>query len=181
MHDKPMQEEIDEHEVALYPWRALCSACVCSAAANDPHPRNKHRRLTRPTIAIDYSFLSSAGQEEEGTMSVLNMRDLITERVGMEMVPKKGNNEYAVESLTEFVKSSGHQEVTIKSDQGASISALVDMVKASCSVSITTEKSPVGESSSNGDIESQIRRSTALVRVLKIGLEARVKERIEAD
>ena len=102
-------------------------------------------------------------------MPVLNIKDLITKRTAMEVVPRKGNNEYAAEVLSTFIKAAGYQEFTIKSDQEPAISALIDMVKASTTSNISTEKSPVGESSSNGEIESQIRRSTALVRVLKLG------------
>ena len=114
-------------------------------------------------------------------MPVLNIKDLVSKRVAMEIVPRKGTNEYAAEVLTEFIKSSGYKELVIKSDQEPALSALIDMVKVNLDCHITTEKSPVGESSSNADIESQIRRTTALVRVLKLSLESHIKERIEAE
>ena len=95
IHYKPTQEEIDEHEVSHYPWRAWCSCCVRGAAPYDPHYGVQDRKLTRPTLCTDYSFLSSSGQETEGTMPILNIKDLVTKRVAMEVVPRKGNNEYA--------------------------------------------------------------------------------------
>ena len=70
----------------------------------------------------------------------------------------------------------------MKSDQEPAIIALKDMVRNSCKdCNVTTEVSPVGESSSNGQIESQIRRSTAMTRVLKACLESYVKEEIKSD
>ncbi len=76
-------------------------------------------------------------------MPILNIKDLITKRVHMEVVPRKGNNDYAAEVLSTFIKSSGYQELIIKSDQEPAISSLIDMVKISCGVNISTEKSPV--------------------------------------
>ena len=47
-------------------------------------------------IAIDYSFLGSSGQETEGTMLVLNANDMMSGKTLMEVVPRKGNHNYAV-------------------------------------------------------------------------------------
>ena len=58
---KPTQEEIHEHEVA-HPWRAWCSCSVRGAVVNECHYRVPDRKLTRPTVVIDYSFLASSGQ-----------------------------------------------------------------------------------------------------------------------
>ena len=49
-------------------------------------------------------------------MPVLNIKDPITKRVAMEVVPRKGNNEYAAEVLSTFIRAAGYQELTIKSD-----------------------------------------------------------------
>ena len=65
----------------------------------------------------------------QGSMPILNVKDLITKKVAMEVVPRKGNADYAVEVLTEFIKESGNKEVIIRSDQESAISALIDTVK----------------------------------------------------
>ena len=62
------------------------------------------------------------------------------------------------------------------------LTALKERVRASLpGVAISLETPPVAESSSNGDIESQIRRSTALVRVLKCCLEAHLGATIPSE
>ena len=66
---------------------------------------------------MDYSFLSSEDQETEGTMPVLNMKDSWSGKVAAEIVPRKGNNEYAAEVVTEFIKRTGYKRVILKSDQ----------------------------------------------------------------
>ena len=38
-------------------------------------------------------------------MPILNIKDLVTKRVTMEVVPRKGNNEYAAEVLSELIKA----------------------------------------------------------------------------
>lgn len=56
------------------------------------------------------------------------------------------------------------------------------MVKNSCKdCEVTLKTSPVGESSCNGQIESQIRRTTGMTRVLKACPESYVKEEIKSD
>ena len=133
-------------------------------------------------ISLDYSFLSSEDQEVEGTMPVLNIKDVWTGKVAAEIVPRKGNNEYAIEVVTEFIKRTGYKRIILKSDQEPSIMALKDAANAMLpSVSITMELTPVGESSSNAVIESQIRRTTALARVLKTCLESKVKQQVAGD
>ena len=72
----PCQREDDEHELSHWPYRSWCPSCVKGAAVNDPHDRVPDRTRTKPTIAIDYSFLSSSGQQEEGSMPILNIKDL---------------------------------------------------------------------------------------------------------
>ena len=69
----------------------------------------------------------------------------------------------------------------MKSDQEPSIVALRDRVKCESDISIVNEYSPVGESSSNGDIEEAIKRSTALTRVLKSSIESHTNASIQAD
>ena len=48
-------------------------------------------------------------------------------------------------------------------------------------VNVTMELTPVGESSSNAVVESQIRRTTALTRVLKTCLETKLKKTISGE
>jgi hypothetical protein len=115
-------------------------------------------------------------------MPVLNIKDVWTSKVGAEVVPRKGNNEYAAEVVTEFIKRTGYKRIILKSDQENSIMALKDTANAMLPmVNITMELTPVGESSSNAVIESQIRRTTALTRVLKTCLEAKLKKQVSGD
>ena len=117
------------------------------------------------TISLDYSFLSSADEQTEGCMPVLNMKDLWSKRCCSEIVPRKGTHSYAVEVLLRLISTLGYTRVILKSDQEPTIIALKDMVKNACKdCEITMEVSPVGESSSNGQIEPQIRRTTAMTR-----------------
>ena len=133
-------------------------------------------------ISLDYSFLSSDDQETEGTMPVLNIRDAWSGKVAAEIVPRKGNNDYAVEVVTESIKRTGYKRIILKSYQEPSIIALKDAANAmQPAVNITMELPPVGESSSNAVIESQIGRTTALARVLKTCLESKLKKQILGD
>ena len=59
--------------------------------------RKRGARSSKPVTAVDDSFLASSEQETEGTMPVLNLKDAYANRVCMEVVPRKGTNNYAVE------------------------------------------------------------------------------------
>ena len=59
-------------------------------------------------------------------MPVLNIKDVWSSKVAAEIVPRKGNNEYAAEVVAEFVKRTGYKRIILKSDQEPSIMALKD-------------------------------------------------------
>jgi hypothetical protein len=128
---------------------------VRGAAVNDPH-RRQQPKPDIATIVLDYSFLSSADEKTEGCMPVLNIKDVWSKRCCSEIVPRKGAHSYAGEVLDRFVTTLGHTRVILKSDQEPAIIALKEMVRNTNSgCTITFELSPVGESSSNGEIENR--------------------------
>ena len=178
----PTEDEIREHETTHIPFRAWCPSCVQGQAVNDPHFRRKLKdRYSKPQISIDYSFLSTSGQEEPGCMPTLNIRDKISGKVMSHVVPRKGNHSFAVDCLRMFIEDCGYKSFVLKSDQEPAIMSLKERLRDETDYQITFEQSPVGDSSSNGDIESSIRRTTALARTLKLCLESYLKESIEGD
>ena len=177
----PSQEEIDSHEISHWPYRSWCPSCIQGAAISDPHRRGNHTSEL-PIISIGYSSLSSEDQESEGAMPVLNIKDSWSKKVAAEIVPRKGNNEYALEVLTDFIKQTGYKRIILKSDQEPAILSLKDFAASALPhVNVTMETSPIGESSSNSIIESQIRRTTALVRVHETCLESHLQKPLETS
>ena len=177
----PSQAEVDEHEITHFPYRSWCPSCVRGAGVNDPHKRHQPRPEIA-TISLDYSFLSSADEKTEGCMPVLNLKDTWSKRCCSEIVPRKGAHSYAVEVVQRFITSLGYTRVILKSDQEPAIMALKEMVRNTTNgCTITFEQSPVGSSSSNADVESQIRRTTGLTRVLKACLESYLKKEVDSN
>ncbi len=78
-----------------------------------------------------------------------------------------------------FVENCGYREFVVKSDQEPAIMSLKEIFKQENEYKITFEQSPVGERSSNGDIENTIRRITGLARTLKLCLESYLKENMD--
>ncbi len=85
-------------------------------------------------------------------MPTLKIKDKVSGKVMAHIVPRKGNHDFAVDCLKMFVEDCGHKELVLKSDQVPAIMSLKQRFKEESSYAITFEQSPVGESSSNGDI-----------------------------
>lgn len=100
------QEEIDNHEVCHWPYRAWCPSCVRVAGTNDPHKRHQPKP-DKATVVLDYSFLSSADEQTECCMPVLNMKDIWSKRCCSDIVPRKGTHAYAVEVVLRFITTLG--------------------------------------------------------------------------
>ena len=94
------------------------------------------------------------------------------------MVPKKGHDAHAIKMVSREIKLSGHSRLTIKSDQESSIKKVIEASMAERPEKIDlilTEESPVGEHSSNGEVEGAIRRLQGQVRTIKAAAESKYK------
>ena len=73
---KPSQKEVDDHMATHYPYRSWCEFCVMGKAKNDGHRRRADKEEDAiPKISIDYAFVGKEGNEEDGSMPILVMRD----------------------------------------------------------------------------------------------------------
>ena len=100
------------------------------------------------------------------------------------VVKKKGA--YAVEAIGKEIDNSGFNRVIMKSDQEPVIRALLQAVKNERGdevniekrAELIPEKSPVGESRANGEVERYVQTVQGQVRTLKMALETRYQKKI---
>ena len=180
----PTKEEMDEHMLTHIPYRQWCQHCVSGKAKGNPHQKSRGYVREMPTIVLDYMYMRERqGEGEEGGMPILVAHDLVAARGGTgnlfaRVVPAKGVNQYAVQSLSNELSYLGHKEFILKSDGEPAIVALKEAIKAERQERIVLEKSPVGESRSNGAAENAVQQIQGQVRAIKHALESRLQTRV---
>ena len=199
---QPTQEEVDEHELTHCPYKPWCSHCVRGKAAEDPHRRkktaekDKQREDGLPTISMDYCFMGSkglikaeegetgGGKEKDGVEAkdnpIVVIHDSKSGTAFAHAVKKKGRYEGIVKMIVKDLDSLGYNKIILKRDQESSIEELCMAIKQYWNGEAIPERSPTGESQSNGRVERCIRSIGGQIRTLKDALEFKIKTIIPA-
>jgi hypothetical protein len=118
----------------------------------------------------------------EDGQPILVTRDRKSKIVIAHVIEEKGANEYAVKRLSQDLKLTGYRKIIFKSDNEPAIIALKQGVEEMTSeMEIRFEESPVGESSSNGEIEAVIKSVQGMGRTLKSAIESRINQKLMRD
>ena len=172
---EPTAEEIKRHNVTHLPYRSWCSHCVRGRGVGHPHLSRKVRDEGEvPTIGADYHYMGTEG--EEGTIPMLVIKDGYTKMIFDLVVTNKGANEYMVKRVKQILELLGYKKIILKSDQEASLVALLDKVAEDWAGEVIPERSAVQDSQGNGMIESGVRTSSAQIRTMRSALEERYGE-----
>lgn len=173
----PKKEEIEAHEITHIPFRSWCAICVQGKGKNLAHHRGSRERGL-PEVHLDYMFVGP--KDEPGQAKpCLVIREAESRMSLAVMVPSKGRSTYVAERAVAFLEEIGcmNGDVIVKSDQEASIKALVEQIgrvrSTRGSGKWIVEHSPVGASQSNGIIERAVQSMQGQLRTLKLALEKR--------
>ena len=160
----PTTQEVEDHNVTHYPYRACCRYCVASAGRRDRHERDPAggQDDAVPVVAADYGFLSTGPEEgpKEGMSPILVVRDTAGRSVFADMVSQKGPDEWAVLQMTNHVLSQGYPSVRLRSDGEPAIKALLLQVGSHLGTQgmrVVPETLPVADSQAAGLIESTVK------------------------
>ena len=184
---KPTKAMVEDHEVSHLPFRNWCQACV-RGRGKSIH----HRAVDKPeaisTVSVDYGFFGAPGEAPLQSVAGKDLPVLVskdrdpptgTGAVFAHPVPHKGLkdrfdrvDEYPVKALVKDLNSLGYKRVNMKSDQENALSAVVDATKVLWKGELVVEKSPKGESRSNGEVERAVQTVHGLSRTLKVHLES---------
>ena len=160
---KPTKQMIEDHEVSHIPFRDWCSACVRGRAKACQHRRvQKDEALT--TYSVDYGFFGSPGEAPlqsvaDKDLPVLVGEDRKSKTIHAHPVPhkglqKEGNvDEYPVKCMCRDLDLLGYKRLNLKGDQENALQAVCKATKIKWKNELVLEKSPIGESQSNGEIE----------------------------
>ena len=200
---KPSVEEVNNHNLTHIPFRSWCPFCVAGKAKDNPHFRVDQEDSDMNILDMDYMFLSgkepsaevgvdqvSDEEEEEEeeaegkekSMPVLVSYDRRHKYVFARVVPRKGAHPYTIRRVgQDITKILGYNRVHIKSDQERAIKKIKSQVRLEYSIEVPEEEARVGDSRSNGQIESIIQQVQGQIRTLKAQLEHRIKLPVPDD
>ena len=97
------------------------------------------------------------------------------------VVPSKGVQTYAVKRFSYDLGALGHAKVITKSDGEPAIRSLQAAVKSARTAATHTQNSPARDAQANGVAERAVREFTSVLRRIKLGLEYRVKAKIDFE
>ena len=175
---QPTKKMIEDHEVSHLPFRSWCAACVRGRAKSQPHYSVGERPEAMSTFSVDYGFFGSPGetplQDVSGRdLPVLVAFDRKSKAVFAHPVPHKGLmkdghvDDYPVKRLVQDLDRLGYKRVNGKSDQEPALLNVLKAVKTHWKGEWVPEKSPKGESKSNGEVERAVQTVHGIARTLK--------------
>ena len=196
----PTAEERLLHDLTHIPFRSWCEHCQRGKANSRGHRRNQRQKVKRscdggldlPIVSMDYMYLeytySREKKEEEekealekGMRPILVVPDSRSSAVFAHDVGHKGLMGTSAKCVEQDLKDMGYmkRDVVLTSDQEPAIRVLIEDVAGRRSVCSTVlEHSPVGESASNGAVESSIKSVQGQIRTLKLDLEAHIGKQL---
>ena len=188
----PSRKEIEDHERTHLPFRDWCKHCVMGRARNELHKKDSSQVGSVPRVSMDYMYMHEENVDKkmpeivkgEGLPIIVTKVRADGESKGIvaRVVPEKGYNEYAVKRTAQDLESMfGYKKMILKGDQEPALQVLMDSVGKLVGDQVIKENSPVGESQSNGDIESAVLQVQGLYRSFKSNLESDYGKKIRAD
>lgn len=175
--EAPTQAQIQEHRSRGHvPFRSWCVECIAGRMKNPPHRRSAKRGDGVPVVGFDYCFLRD--DDDDKTLTVLVTKDMDSRVLFADVCPEKGATEFSVELAVANIDRLGRTRVAIKADQEPALTNLVSCIKRAREHETLTDKSPVGESASNGGTEKGVQQVEEQVRVLRLGLQQRLGQKV---
>ena len=114
-------------------------------------------------------------QGEDRGMPILVIKDRKTKAIAAHVCPKKGVMQDVVRAAAKQLQLLGHDKITLKTNNEASIMDLKKAIIAEKPVTIIPEEAPVRESQSNGEVENANQAIQRKTRTVRLGVEARYK------
>ena len=168
----PSKEEVEEHEIFHWPFRAWCRACVLGRGRNQAFRKlEAERSHALPTISHDYGFL---GKDDGKTMPMIVSKSSRTGKIRADIVPAKGDeSQYSIDIMAEHIQSMGHAKFLHKSDQEGALKNVMQTALGQLGSRFESvpEESPIGAHQSNGPIENAVQQAAGIIRVQRSSLE----------
>ena len=177
---QPTEKEREEHAYTHLPYRSWCPHCVRGKARAQRHKKATNPAdRDKPLVAIDYTFMKTADQENQTT--ILVMKDTKYGAYFAYCVPQKGAaQEWIIKRITDDIESLGHRDIVLKADGENAIKEVQDKVRLARREGTVLENATRANSQANGLIEGANNIIKAQVRTIKDALDSRIGEKVHS-
>ena len=181
----PTSQERERHNMTHNPYRSWCPVCVEARGKEDPHKKKKNRRPEDsdnvPELGMDYKTFGQEEKEDDKATLII-ARDRETLQTFAQLCRCKGaSDDWVVDKLVEDIASLGHTKVIVKTDGEPALVNVYESIKEKRNHPTLPKHPPAYDPQSNGAIEKAVDDVMGQIRALKIGLESRLKRKIESD
>ena len=178
----PTPEEREQHNATHIPYRSWCPICVKGRGKEESHKRQKGGdESCKPHICFDYK---SFGQEDDydDKATALVIKDETTKMKFAHICEKKGSTDkWIIDKIVDDIDRLGHTEVILKGDGEPALQDVLREVKRQRVHPTLLNGPPAYDPQANGAAEKAVQEYMGQLRTMKIGLEARLKCKIESD
>ena len=157
---EPSDMERREHNLVHIPFKPWCELCIAHKSSQDKHNVEPHDSSTHSLISFDFG-LTSRLTDDADKLTILCIHDRATKLVHAVPAEQKGGKsfQYLLGELCRFILWTGHQTISLRSDNEPSCLALSEGVKKylkNVGVQVNVETVVPGNKQANGAVESTI-------------------------
>ena len=178
----PTPGERERHNATHIPYRSWCPVCVKGKGKEESHRRQKRGdESCKPHLCFDYKTFGQEGDYDDKA-TVLVCKDEITKMKFAHICERKGATEkWVIEKIIEDINRLGYTEVVLKGDGEPALQEVLQEVKRLRNHSTILQGPPAYDPQANGAAEKAVQDYMGQLRTMKIGLEARLKCKIESE
>ena len=178
----PTPAEREHHNVTHIPYRSWCPVCVKCKGKEESHRAAKSTDAScKARICFDYKSFGQEGSYDDKATALI-IKDEKTKMNFAHICDKKGaSDDWVVEQIIEDIARLGYAEVLLKGDGEPALQDVLHEVKKRRTHSTILQGPPAYDPQANGAAEKAVQAYMGQLRTLKVGLEARLKCKIESD
>ena len=157
---EPSEIERREHNLVHIPFKPWCQLCIANKSRQDKHHNEPHDTSAFSLISFDFGF-SSRVTGDADKLTILCVHDRATKLIHSIPAEQKGGKsfQYLLGELCRFIMWTGHQTISLRSDNEPSCLALIEGAKKylrGVGIQVNVETVVPGNKQANGAVESTI-------------------------
>ncbi len=192
---KPLAKDVDAHNCTHLPYRNWCKPCVEAKLKEAAHYRTEKDEEDKsglPIVSMDYAALNEeydaegnritgeSDEKDEKRIKMIIGKDEVTSNVFAHFVLCKGvHDEWVNRKIVRDLEEIGRAHTILKTDGEPALVALQNRLQTLRAGRTVPRNPPAYNPQSNGACEKAVQDVTAQLRVIKLGLEARLDTKID--
>ena len=178
----PTPEEKEKHNCTHLPNRPWCPICVKARGREDAHyvKAMEEKLKGLPKVAMDYAETGEK-LDKSDMRKLLIGRERWTKHTFGHLVGCKGlGDERIVNKVVKSMGETGFTKMTLKGDGEPALVQVQEAVKDNRQHETILENPPAHDPQCNGEAERAVQEVKAQIRCVKLGVEARIQEKLDA-